>query len=101
MAPLVEESLAYVSDNLQEIIQLPIDMNCMNSQLVKRLAGKVPTEALESLNDRKDKLKSKLYMKKLEVLFQDSHKLLHRCAYCNSLFTNGQRKWQVCPKGQL
>ena len=93
MAPLVEESLSFVSDHIQEIILLPIDMNCMNSALVKRLASKVPIETLESLTDRKDKLKSKLYMKKLEILFQDSHKMLHRCAYCNQLFTNSQRKW--------
>ena len=93
MANLVEESLVYVSENIQDIIYLPIDMNCMNSSLVKRLATKIPIEALETLIDKKDKLKSKLYMKKLEVLFQDSHKLLHRCAYCSQLFTIGQRKW--------
>ena len=41
MAGLVEESLIYVADNLQDIILLPIDMNCMSSGLVKRLAAKV------------------------------------------------------------
>ena len=41
MAGLVEESLVYVADNLQDIILLPIDMNCMSSGLVKRLAAKV------------------------------------------------------------
>ena len=76
-------------------------MNCMNSALVKRLATKVSIETLEGLQDKKDKLKSKLYMKKLEVLFQDSHKLLHRCAHCNQLFTSGQRKWQKCANGQV
>ena len=49
MAGLVEESLIYVSENLQEILQLPIDMNCMNSSLVKRLAGKVEIEELDKL----------------------------------------------------
>ena len=72
MAGLVDESLSYVSDNLQEILLLPIDMNCMNSSLVKRLAGKVEIEALEALKDKKDKLKSKIFMKKLEILFQDN-----------------------------
>jgi len=47
-------------------------MNCMNSNLVKRLAAKVEIEALSSLKDKKDKLKSKIFMKKLEILFQDS-----------------------------
>lgn len=47
-------------------------MNCMNSSLVKRLAGKVEIEELDKLQDKKDKLKSKLFMKKLEILFQDN-----------------------------
>ena len=62
---------------------LPIDMNCMNSLLVKRLAAKVDEETLEALADRKDKLRSKLFMKKLELLFEQKHNLLHRCVYCN------------------
>ena len=44
-------------------------MCCMSSGLVKRLAGKVEIEVLDSLHDRKDKLKSKIFMKKLEILF--------------------------------
>ena len=101
MAGLVEESLIYVSENLQEILQLPIDMNCMNSSLVKRLAGKVEIEALDTLKDKKDKLKSKIFMKKLEILFQDSQNMLQRCAHCSALFTASQRRWQLCEKGQI
>jgi hypothetical protein len=76
MAGLVENSLCFVADHLEEIIQLPIDMNCMNSALVKRLANKVDVELLETLKDRKDKLRSKLYMKKLEILFQENSNML-------------------------
>jgi len=101
MDGLVDESLDYVNENLQEILLLPIDMNCMNSNLVKRLAAKVEIEALSSLKDKKDKLKSKIFMKKLEILFQDSQNLLSRCAHCSSLFTSSQKRWQLCPKGQI
>jgi len=76
-------------------------MNCINSSLVKRLANKVDIESLDQIKDKKDKLKSKLYMKKLELLFADSDNLLNRCAHCNQLFTNTQRKWQVCDKAQI
>ena len=48
MKDLVEDALVFVAKNLNEIIQLPIDMNCMNSVLVKRLAGKL---SLYELND--------------------------------------------------
>jgi len=50
---------------------LPIDMSCMNQLLVKQLASLTDIHVLESLNDRKDKLRSKLYMKKLECAFED------------------------------
>lgn len=76
-------------------------MNCMNSSLVKRLAGKVEIEMLENLVDKKDKLKSKIFMKKLEILFQDQQNMLQRCAYCGALFTANQRRWQLCDKGQI
>lgn len=88
MAGLVEESLIYVSENLQDILLLPIDMNCMNSSLVKRLAAKVEIESLDQLKDKKDKLKSKLFMKKLEILFQENANMLMRCAHCSELFTH-------------
>ena len=91
MDTLIDESLNYVSQNLQAIIKQPIDMCCMSSGLVKRLAGKVNIQMLESVQDRKDKLKSKIFMKKLEILFQDDRNMLYRCAYCSELFTEGQR----------
>jgi hypothetical protein len=101
MAQLVEESLSYAAENLQDILLLPIDMNCMNSVLVKRLAAKVDIELLEGLKDKKDKLRSKLYMKKLELLFEIPDNMLHRCVHCNELFTMKQREWQLCEKGEL
>jgi hypothetical protein len=70
---------------------LPIDMSCMNQNLVKRLASIVDVAILETLNDRKDKLRSKLYMKKLEVAFDDTKTYLNRCVKCCTLFTKEQR----------
>ena len=88
MAHLVEESVKFVAKNLSEIISLPIDMNCMNSTLIKKLASLIPLEELDQMKDKKDKLTSKLYMKKLELLFEDEANMLHRCVYCDSLYTN-------------
>ena len=99
MSVLVEDSLDYVANNLTEIIALPIDMNCLNSTLVKRLATKVDLETLDKLVDRKDKLQSKLFMKKLELVFDKPENLLNRCVYCNELFTKSQIEWQACSKG--
>ena len=71
MAHLVEESSNFVAANIHEIISLPIDMNCLNSTLVKRLAELISIHDLNVLKDKKDKLTSKIYMKKLEILFED------------------------------
>ena len=101
MAGLVEEALIFLAKNLNEVIQLPIDMNCMNSGLIKRLAGKISLYELNDLVDKKDKLTSKLFMKKLEYLFEEEHNMLHRCVNCSSLYTSNQREWSQCPKANL
>lgn len=101
MASLVEMALRFVAKHLSEIIKLPIDMNCMNSALVKRLAGILTLAELNELVDKKDKLTSKLYMKKLEHLFEEEHNMLHRCANCGELYTSHQREWMVCSQAPL
>jgi hypothetical protein len=88
MEGLVDESIRFVGKNLPEIISLPIDMNCMNSILIKKLASLVHLDDLDSMRDKKDKLTSKLYMKKLELLFEDEANMLNRCVYCNTLYTS-------------
>ena len=46
-------------------------------------------EELIDLKDRKDKLSSKIYMKKVEELMESSDLTnIYRCIYCNELFTN-------------
>ena len=76
-------------------------MNCMNSGLQKRLAGKLTLYELNDLQDKKDKLKSKLFMKKLENLFEEEHNMLQRCVNCGYLYTNNQREWTQCLKSNL
>ena len=70
----------------------------MNSGLVKRLAYKLSLYDLNELEDKKDKLTSKLYMKKLEQLFEEEHNMLNRCMNCNSLYSNNQKDWMYCSK---
>ena len=76
-------------------------MNCMNGTLQKRLAGKISLWDLNELHDKKDKLKSKLFMKKLEYLFEEEHNMLQRCVNCGSLYTSNQREWVQCPNANL
>jgi len=45
-------------------------MACLNDKLVKILASKIRIIDLDRLVDKKDKLMSKLYMRKLDNLLQ-------------------------------
>jgi hypothetical protein len=101
MGNLITESISFVAQNLQEIISLPIDMNCMNSVLIKKLAALVSVDDLDNLKDKKDKLTSKLYMKKLELQFEEEANMIYKCAYCDHLYTNAQREWMICPKAKI
>jgi hypothetical protein len=65
MNNLVEECVSFVVDNLHDVVRLPIDMNCLNANLIKRIANKVTIDKLDNLLDKRDKLTSKLFMKKL------------------------------------
>lgn len=87
MAKLVDECVGFVRSQLCDVVRLPIDMNCLNSSLIKKIASAVTIEELVNLRDRKDKLMSKIYMKKLETLMEGEANMIYRCIYCNTLFT--------------
>ena len=56
------------------------------------LSKLIDPEQLEDVKDRKDKLVSKVYMKKLEELLEDENNIFNRCVYCNKLYTSAQRE---------
>ena len=66
MKELVEECISYVVANLHDVVRLPIDMCCLNVDLIRRISMKVPMKKLSNLLDKRDKLTSKLFQKKLE-----------------------------------
>jgi hypothetical protein len=39
MKGLVQECIDFVIDNLHDVVRLPIDMNCLNQNLIKRIAN--------------------------------------------------------------
>lgn len=68
MEPLVRQCIAFIKNNINDVVRLPIDMNCLNANLILKISEVVSLEELVNLKDRKDKLTSKIYMKKLETL---------------------------------
>lgn len=65
MMILVDECIDFVVRNLHDVVRLPIDMNCLSNNLIKRISDSVTIERLDDLVDKRDKLTSKLFMKKL------------------------------------
>jgi hypothetical protein len=39
MKGLVQECIDFVIENLHDVVRLPIDMNCLNQNLIKRIAN--------------------------------------------------------------
>jgi hypothetical protein len=53
--------------------------------------------------DKKDKLMTKLYMRKFDQLLQsiESKYILQRCAYCNKLFSLQSQDKLICSKAKI
>jgi hypothetical protein len=75
-------------------------MSCINSQIIREMARKIKLDRLDVLKERKDKLVSRLFMKKLELLLEDEKNYLNKCAYCLKLFTKSQQEVLSCSKGK-
>lgn len=75
-------------------------MSCINSQIIREIAKRLKLDKLDCLKERKDKLVSRLFMKKLELLLEKEKNYLYKCAYCMRLFTKDQRKIMSCNKGK-
>lgn len=97
---LVKECLTHFVANIQDIAKQTCDMGCINSQIIREIAKNVHLDILDQLKERKDKLVSRLFMKKLELLLEKDKNYLLKCAYCNELFTKDQRKYLKCYKGR-
>ena len=53
------------------------------------------------LKERKDTLISKLFKKKIELLFDDEANLLQLCVYCHQLFPEVHKGWMHCPAAKV
>ena len=98
MRPLSDHCVRYLRGALPEVLRLPIDLSCVSDALLAQLATLLDAEDIERLRDKKDKIASRLYAKKLEALLAVDANALHRCAFCTRLFTAAQREWEPCPR---
>ena len=96
---LVRECLDFIGEHIEDISRVQVDMSCINTNIIREMAKKVSLDRLDCLKERKDKIVSRLFMKKLELLLEKEKNYLHKCAYCSKLFTKKQRKVLSCKQG--
>ena len=100
MQRLVDQCLRYVHDNINDVIKLPIDLACINSGLVSRLSSLFTVEELEQIEDHRDKLKGKLWMKRVESLLEKPGNVLTCCSECGKVYCRRFQKHLSCPQAK-
>uniref|UniRef100_A0A8D0NMR8 SANT and BTB domain-containing protein n=1 Tax=Sus scrofa TaxID=9823 RepID=A0A8D0NMR8_PIG len=73
MDSLVEQCIQYCHKNMNAIVATPCNMNCINANLLTRIADLFTHNEVEDLKDKKDKFRSKLFCKKIERLFDPEY----------------------------
>jgi hypothetical protein len=46
MEQLVKECISFVVSNIHDVVRLPINMTCINDQLIARIADRMPMQML-------------------------------------------------------
>ncbi|KAM4693720.1 SANT and BTB domain regulator of class switch recombination isoform 2-T2 [Discoglossus pictus] len=110
MDSLVEECIVYCHKNMSAIVATPCNMNCINANLLTRIADLFTHNEADDVKDRKDKFKSKIFCKKMERLFDPEYKsadspakasTLYRCCLCKKLLTKEAEQKITCLPGKI
>ena len=129
MPYLVDKCIKFMIDNMNQILQIPCNMNTINDKLITKIAAFIKIHNLDELIDKKDKFKAKLFMKKIEFLFdvakfknqfeknedllaehivlnyydinENDCVTLFRCKICGRIMTQHESKFIKCKLGVL
>ncbi|XP_041613511.1 uncharacterized protein KIAA1841 homolog isoform X3 [Vulpes lagopus] len=110
MDSLVEQCIQYCHKNMNAIVATPCNMNCINANLLTRIADLFTHNEVDDLKDKKDKFRSKLFCKKIERLFDPEYlnpdsrnnaATLYRCCLCKKLLTKETERRIPCIPGKI
>ncbi|KAG8512299.1 hypothetical protein J0S82_008857, partial [Galemys pyrenaicus] len=110
MDSLVEQCIQYCHQNMNAIVATPCNMNCINANLLTRIADMFTHNEVDDLKDKKDKFRSKLFCKKIERLFDPEYlnpdsrnnaATLYRCCLCKKLLTKETERRIPCIPGKI
>jgi hypothetical protein len=109
MDQLVDHCLQHISENLNDITKLPIDLSCISEKLVNKLAAMTSPKTLSATKDRKDKILNKLYKRRVELDFSRKSNVrggvnmktiassLTCCKYCGTVYLENYVASLTCP----
>lgn len=69
MGDLVDKCIVFIAQNLEAVLQIQCVLNGISDYIITKLAACVHTKRLDTIYDKKDKLKTKLFQRKIEFLF--------------------------------
>ncbi|XP_074143098.1 SANT and BTB domain regulator of class switch recombination [Sminthopsis crassicaudata] len=110
MDSLVEQCIHYCHKHMNAIVSTPCNMNCINANLLTRIADLFTHNEVDDVKDKKDKFRSKLFCKKIERLFdpdyqnpdsRNSAATLYRCCLCKKLLTKETETRIPCIPGKI
>ncbi|KAA0198768.1 hypothetical protein FBUS_00487 [Fasciolopsis buskii] len=96
MDGLSQKCLIYFCEHINAIIASPCSLSCLNDDLIRRIVDHLTIADLEKIKDRKDKIKSKLFFRKIEQLFDPKYtspespenaSRLFQCLVCERILT--------------
>lgn len=111
MEKLVDLCIEHISNNLNDIIKLPIDLSCINEKLINKLAQITHPNVLAVTKDRKDKILNKLYKRRVELDFSRKNNLkngmrsiassLTCCRHCGMVYLDNYISSLYCKSSLL
>eukprot|EP00057_Strongylocentrotus_purpuratus_P034960 XP_797202.4 PREDICTED: uncharacterized protein KIAA1841 homolog [Strongylocentrotus purpuratus] len=103
MDALVKECIEFCHKHMSAIVSTPCNMNCINDKLVTRIASQFKDVEADEVKDKKDKFKSKLFMKKIENLCDSSKPTatMYKCYHCKRILTKVSESELKCIPSRL
>lgn len=125
MHELVDKCLLFMVENIAQVLQIPCNLNTINDRLITKIAAFIKLHQLDDIPEKKEKFKTKLYMKKIEFYFDcdkyrrqfeyhdndddtsyiefdgDDTMSLFRCKICGRVLTQKQSRFIKCQLGLL
>jgi SANT and BTB domain regulator of CSR, BTB domain len=96
MAQLTDICVRFVASHLQAVVDSPVDLSCLNDELLDRIEDYVDLDTMRTLHDSHNKLADKLYARKLQKSLHTDAETIMFCSLCRRLFTCSEHASVTC-----